>query len=317
MKLKERLRYQWHQRQRWARQKQKNAWNGLSILIFRENLAARPHGIRLNYYIVFFIITLIIAIPVAGLVLFLRQSLNAEQEVRIVETRRALIVNLRMNIEEKRHLLAETAGQIEDFERAAHPEQRFRLQKPDTDTGIDYNQQNYDLTVIRQLNGNAELLLDQSAYHALSSLWNRMTIYQIQPRGRPLAGSGGSITSYFGRRANPFNQTDGVSEAHSGVDFASRPGTDIVATGPGVVILARNDGNRGYGKYVRIHHGLGYTTLYAHCQELKVENGDVVERGQVIASLGRTGRATGNHVHYEVRLGGEPAQDPMEFVNQK
>jgi murein DD-endopeptidase MepM/ murein hydrolase activator NlpD len=122
----------------------------------------------------------------------------------------------------------------------------------------------------------------------------------------------------FGSRPNPFGGTDtGPRESHSGVDFASAPGTPIVATAPGIVIRAMENTTQGYGKHVRLHHGLGYTSLYAHCRELAVTEGEYVKRGQVIGYLGRTGRATGNHVHYEVQLGADVAIDPMEYIQLK
>lgn len=92
--------------------------------------------------------------------------------------------------------------------------------------------------------------------------------------------------------------------AHRGIDLAADEGTPIRATAPGRVIQA-GWGLRGYGKWVVIDHGNGYTSVYAHCSEVLVDRGFVVQRGDVIAEVGDTGRATGPHLHFEIRRGGE------------
>ncbi len=126
--------------------------------------------------------------------------------------------------------------------------------------------------------------------------------------GRPV--SKGWMSSRFGRRTDPFT---GRAAFHEGVDFAGKPGADIIAVAAGVVTWS---GVRdGYGKLVEINHGGGYVTRYAHNQENLVEAGDVVKKGQVIALLGSTGRATGPHVHFEVYKHGR-AVDPAAYIHR-
>ena len=126
---------------------------------------------------------------------------------------------------------------------------------------------------------------------------DRIKFLAAKPSGRPSAGR---LTSPYGWRANPFSGRG--SEFHSGVDIAAAYGTKIVATGSGRVTFS---GYRaGFGYTVVINHGYGYTTMYAHCSTLSVKVGDQVKRGQVIARMGRSGRATGPHVHYEVTYNG-------------
>jgi len=124
--------------------------------------------------------------------------------------------------------------------------------------------------------------------------------------GRPV--SRGWVSSPFGSRVDPFN---GQSAWHPGVDFSGRRGTDVMAVAGGVVIYA--DRRADYGWTVEINHGDGYVTRYAHHQELKVTTGEIVKRGQVIGTIGSSGRATGPHLHFEVLKNGRHV-DPRRYI---
>ena len=117
-----------------------------------------------------------------------------------------------------------------------------------------------------------------------------------------------NYTSNFGFRIDPFN---GHSTFHEGVDFAAESGTPINAAASGKVTYA--DFHPAYGKCVEIDHGNGLVTRYAHGSELLVKEGDLVVRGQRISRVGSTGRSTGPHLHFEVRLNGV-AQNPGRFL---
>lgn len=119
---------------------------------------------------------------------------------------------------------------------------------------------------------------------------------------------GGWLSSSFGWRIDPFT---GQKSFHEGLDFPSAAGTPIVAAASGKVIFA--DVQAQYGKMLEIDHGNGLITRYAHCSMLLVKEGDLVVRGQRIAAVGSTGRATGPHLHFEVRLNGVP-QNPTRFL---
>lgn len=131
----------------------------------------------------------------------------------------------------------------------------------------------------------------------------------VAPRGTGIMGypSAGVITSSFGYRVHPIL---GYSRFHSGVDFGADYGSPIWAADTGVVIFSGWYG--GYGQAVIIDHGGSITTLYAHASEVYVSEGDIVQRGQVIAAIGSTGLSTGPHLHFEVSLNGEPI-DPMSY----
>ncbi len=116
------------------------------------------------------------------------------------------------------------------------------------------------------------------------------------------------LSSSFGWRRNPVT---GRYAMHEGLDFAAPRGTPIRAASGGVVTEAGRVS--GYGKMVEINHGNGLVTRYAHASKLDVKAGDIVEKGQVIANVGTTGRSTGPHLHFEVRMAGHPL-DPTLFL---
>jgi murein DD-endopeptidase MepM/ murein hydrolase activator NlpD len=97
------------------------------------------------------------------------------------------------------------------------------------------------------------------------------------------------------------------------VDIANDLGTPILAADGGVVFFAEDDGG-GYGLLVKIQHDNGGVTYYAHCSKLYVQEGDVVSQGDVIAEIGSTGQASGNHCHFELHPGGGEAADPMKYL---
>jgi murein DD-endopeptidase MepM/ murein hydrolase activator NlpD len=137
-------------------------------------------------------------------------------------------------------------------------------------------------------------------------LISRRAAAQSTPEGMPVTA--GWISSYFGRRNDPFT---GRMAHHRGVDFAGRKGSPVVAVASGVVIYSGR--LRGYGNLVEINHGAGLVTRYGHNAENLVEVGATVERGEKIATMGATGRATGPHLHFEVHRDGR-AVDPLSFI---
>ena len=123
----------------------------------------------------------------------------------------------------------------------------------------------------------------------------------------------GTITSQFGHRVDPIT---GEVSSHSGTDIACAEGTPILAAADGIVTVANGLDSWGgsYGYYIQIDHGGGLETLYAHCSSICVTTGQQVQSGQVIGYVGHTGRATGSHLHLEVRINGNRA-DGMSFFS--
>ena len=126
------------------------------------------------------------------------------------------------------------------------------------------------------------------------------------PSVRPIRSK--LLTSSFGVRTDPYTNHRVM---HKGIDVAADHGADVVAPADGVVIFVGNRG--GYGKTVVIDHGYGAQTHYAHLSAFRVEIGQRVLRGQVIAAVGNTGRSNGTHLHYEVRFNGIP-QNPEKYI---
>jgi murein DD-endopeptidase MepM/ murein hydrolase activator NlpD len=127
------------------------------------------------------------------------------------------------------------------------------------------------------------------------------------PSLRPVAE--GWLSSSFGYRIDPFTGQKGF---HEGIDFPAAAGTAIVAAASGKVVHA--GWHPQYGKLLEIDHGSGLVSRYAHARDLAVGAGDLVVRGQRVASVGSSGRSTGPHLHFEIRLNGVP-QNPARFVD--
>ncbi|HEY6516492.1 MAG TPA: M23 family metallopeptidase [Steroidobacteraceae bacterium] len=160
-------------------------------------------------------------------------------------------------------------------------------------------------TMLKSLQGQIDLSGSQ-----LSALENvilsRQLGQEIHPEGRPV--NSGYISSGFGARVDPFT---GGEEFHEGIDFAAPEGTGIRAVAAGVVTWAGPRG--GYGNMVQIDHGNGYATRYGHAYRVIVHVGETVQRGDVVALVGDTGRSTGPHVHFEVLKNGHEV-NPARFV---
>jgi murein DD-endopeptidase MepM/ murein hydrolase activator NlpD len=118
----------------------------------------------------------------------------------------------------------------------------------------------------------------------------------------------GWVTSGFGTRKSPFT---GRRIMHSGIDIATKTGTSIQAPADGIVSFSGTKGS--FGKVLVIDHGYGYVTFYGHCSKLMKNVGDKVKRGDIVAKVGNSGRSTGPHLHYEVRVNGV-ATNPTKYI---
>ncbi|MEE9331420.1 MAG: M23 family metallopeptidase [Methylophilaceae bacterium] len=129
------------------------------------------------------------------------------------------------------------------------------------------------------------------------------------PNSKPISAAFRS--SSFGWRVDPFR---GNKAFHEGLDFTARSGTPIRAAADGIVTTSSN--TSAYGNLIKLSHGAGLETRYAHASKLLVKTGERVVKGQKIALVGSTGRSTGPHLHYEIRLNGH-ALDPRKYLNKK
>ena len=118
----------------------------------------------------------------------------------------------------------------------------------------------------------------------------------------------GILTSGFGTRSDPMTHGPGL---HQGIDIAAAAGQPVAAAADGLVMLAA--ATSGYGQAVYLAHGFGISTRYGHLSEIDVHPGQRIHRGDVIGRVGSTGRSTGSHLHYEVRLDGNPV-NPLAYI---
>lgn len=128
------------------------------------------------------------------------------------------------------------------------------------------------------------------------------------PTGWPIKNNIGYKTSGFGTRISPFSEK---REFHTGVDIAAATGNDLIATADGIVLFSGEKGN--FGKVIIIRHDFGYRTIYAHNHVNIVKVGQQVKKNQKIAELGNSGRSTGPHIHYEIRIG-KKYVDPWPYI---
>jgi murein DD-endopeptidase MepM/ murein hydrolase activator NlpD len=118
----------------------------------------------------------------------------------------------------------------------------------------------------------------------------------------------GHLSRGFGYCIDPFTNQH---RFHEGIDIVNRVGTPIKATAAGTVV--ERGWRKGYGWVVVLDHGYGYQSTYGHLDSIELRRGEEVKRGEIIATLGNSGRSTGPHLHYEVRLNGQPV-DPLKFI---
>ncbi|MEM9049110.1 MAG: DUF5930 domain-containing protein [Pseudomonadota bacterium] len=161
---------------------------------------------------------------------------------------------------------------------------------------------------------DARLVTDDPQSQRVASLMRDLEQVQLMriatrklPLAIPVVGTY-RFTSGFGLRRDPFN---GRRRQHNGIDLAGDRGTPIHATADGTVIFAAR--MRGYGKIIKIRHAFGVETVYAHLHRIRVKVGDTVSQGDRIGDMGNTGRSTGTHLHYEVRVNGLPV-NPMRYL---
>jgi len=145
-----------------------------------------------------------------------------------------------------------------------------------------------------------------SAVASQGFLGSLSTGNSMMPAAWPVRGE---ITSGFGGRMDPFS---GEGVRHAGIDISAAYGSPVEATADGIVLVAEPDG--GYGREILIDHGNGFSTMYGHLSQIKVVVGQEVKRGQIIGAVGMTGKATGPHLHYEVRIHDAPV-DPIKYLH--
>ncbi|MGH8617689.1 MAG: M23 family metallopeptidase [Burkholderiales bacterium] len=227
---------------------------------------------------------------------YLRENLNA------MATKLGQMQAQLLRLDTLGERLAKTAG---------FKPQEFLFDKEPARGGAVSTLPSYDLSLTdlaRQVEGLAKQVEDRS--EKLGLLDALITFDTARKKLTPsmLPVDGGWYSSNFGWRIDPFN---GMKAFHEGVDFMAETGTPVFAAAGGVVIVA--DFHPQYGNMIEIDHGNELVTRYAHASKRMVKVGDVVLAGAKIGEVGATGRATGSHLHFEVRHRGAP-QNPARFL---
>ena len=166
-----------------------------------------------------------------------------------------------------------------------------------------YDKLSFKLDELYEFAGNLEVRVNE-VYEANE---DKLSFWASSPSLWPVQGW---LTSGFGYRYSPWG---GGVKMHKGIDIAAPMGTTIRAPSDGVVVFSGGKG--GYGRTVILDHGYGIKTLFGHNSEILVVEGDMVKRGQKIATVGSTGASTGPHLHYEVHVDGIPT-NPMNYILQ-
>jgi murein DD-endopeptidase MepM/ murein hydrolase activator NlpD len=174
-----------------------------------------------------------------------------------------------------------------------------------------YSGQGGPLTPLSFSSRSTEPTADMERANRLLERMDTLNLYRIAAEKAPFAlpvKSAFRFTSDYGYRRDP---KTGGRRMHKGVDFAAPHGTDLYATADGVVTEA--GWTSGYGRLIKIQHEFGIETRYAHLSKIRVKVGQRVSRGDHIGDMGASGRVTGVHLHYEVRVGGK-AVNPMIYI---
>lgn len=151
-------------------------------------------------------------------------------------------------------------------------------------------------------------LIERAQLAKLSSI-EKMYLLDNIPNGSPLKKT--TITARYGYRTHPITKK---RQFHRGIDLRAKRNTPVMATADGVVRYVQSRNKGGFGKMIIISHNYGFETVYAHLNKLKVKIGDVINKGDIIALSGNTGRSTGPHLHYETRYASR-VLNPRNFIN--
>lgn len=293
-------------------------------IIFVSSSMAKPK--ILAVWQVFLIIASLIIVPT--LITYALFSSNAQVDAE--ENKHAQPLNLSTANEPQQHLdayavmlgemqariisldaqterLAKLAGTSKEVKQniAALQAERMNMGGP-----LELTAPNSEVGLKKNIDKLLALIENQTEYLATleAGLLQESVYKDMLPNSSPVAAAYRS--SSYGWRRDPFTKRRAF---HSGLDFTANTGTPIFAAGDGVVTFAKR--TPGYGRLVKIDHGSGLETRYAHASKLLVNVGDRISKGQVIAKVGSTGRSTGPHLHYEIRLNGA-ALDPRKYLKK-
>jgi murein DD-endopeptidase MepM/ murein hydrolase activator NlpD len=284
-----------------------------TILVIPEGShQVRRFGVRLSVLKRIAAATVVLALGLAGLITdYVLTNLDQNELERLqVEnlSQREELHRLVVKLEDLRQeivVLAQNDAKVRVMAKLSAPKSDSMVGVGGPATQEDVNR---EFSVIQQRIDEVRRQIDlrrESQEEIQGILNDQRSLLAAKPGGWPVKGW---LTSSFGMRRDPFN---GRRKMHEGLDIAARTGTSVTATADGIVSSVKTE--PGYGKVVILDHGYGYRTIYGHNSRYYVKVGQRVRRGERIAAVGNTGRSTGSHVHYEIRLNGVPV-NPRKYL---
>lgn len=269
-----------------------------------------------KFIILFFIILFLIGIVTSSYaVIKNREMKNRERELLMSYN------DIRADLIRYERLTNEITDIMDDIK--PEIEELYQLAADTEDAGDIWGRSNYDQETLDELNKKKRIIPDEifaikdvqrdllNSTSTIKTIKNFINVRSKVTEDMPsIIPNPGHISSLFGWRRSPFGHG---RDFHTGIDIAASAGTTIRATAPGVVVSA--DFSGGYGNCVRIQHKFGYQTIYGHMSRFEVYKGKKVNKGDRIGYVGMTGNTTGNHCHYEIRLGNIPI-NPYPYMSR-
>jgi len=286
-------------------------------IMFIPHNEKRIFNFQISKFTISFFVFLFFVIVVTSSYAFIRNAAVKREEQRLLTTYLDIRSHL-IRFEQMTNSIAETVDDIKP-----EIEELYGLAAGTGETDDLWDMSDYDREGTEELNKMKNILPDEiftikeiqkdivCTTNTIKTIKNFVDVRSKVVKDTPsIVSNEGHITSLFGWRRSPFGHG---RDFHTGIDIAASGGTLIRATAPGEIISAGWGG--GYGKMIRIRHKYGFETIYGHCRSISIAPGQKISKGQIIGSVGQTGNATGNHCHYEIRLGGVPI-NPYPYMSR-
>jgi len=292
-------------------------WKGITVLVYTD-ITKEPKKIKFNFYSIVFPFIILGTLVVLLLYDRIEKMMITTQKIEYIKKQEMILYNLYYSLKFKETLLKNINYNLhkiypKNLENVVEKQYFIKIKKEQTPAHASTKMEE-EILLSNQLRYNALLNLKSKPQFLLEEIWHKSHIYDVIPKGIPMYPGTYNVTSLYGYRQDPLHQGENF---HTGIDFASPQNTPILAASDGIVLRVKNSLDSGYGFFVVLHHGLGFQTLYAHCNQILVEENQFVEEKKVIALVGKSGRATGNHLHFEVIIGTDKAVDPLPFIKLK
>ncbi len=286
-------------------------------VMFIPHNEKRIFNFQISKFIVFFFLSLFVVVLVTSSYAVIKNQQIRSEEHKLLSSYN----DVRADLIRYERLTNEIYDLIDDMK--PEIEELYELAAGTDQVGDIWENRDFDKEDIEKLNKIKRILPDEifsmkdaqkdlvSTTKTIKTIKNFINVRSKVVKDTPsIIPNSGHISSLFGWRRSPFGLG---RDFHTGIDIAASAGTVIRATAPGVVVSSGWMG--GYGRAVRIKHKFGYETIYGHMRQTSVAKGTKINKGDRIGYVGMTGNATGNHCHYEIRLGGIPI-NPYPYMSR-